>query len=279
MFNERATDRLVGDCRVQQIYHTLDSFYRQTRSSEQKSIHDHMIRAYLPHIFGVRDFEEHKTRILDEYKVEHKDQMYMLALIGHNRGFSTAAAMFCAAVLTAVPDVHIRILTNGGHSGKQLITMIEQQFDLLVANPDHEDPLFNENTQYTKSVRHDGDQSSSVTTSLMRERGVDASLIILEDAQYIASGNHLIPLIGVTHTAIFALINPFRSHLEDDRKWDTLPICKLFTPEYSHRMVFGEYDPTESDEKTTESCLPKWKPRSRKDYTQTTMNNNKDNKK
>ena len=110
-----------GDKRLRHI-RTLLSTFSEIRSEQQKEFHDKFLIACLPHIYG-KDWEAHRIRVLEQFKIK-RIRFEVMAVTPRRFGKSWAVAMFCAALLLAVPSIRICVFSTGKRASGSLMELV-----------------------------------------------------------------------------------------------------------------------------------------------------------
>jgi hypothetical protein len=113
-----------GDYRMRQLRWILNNL-GIVRSADQIVFHEAFIKACLPLIYGVREWETSMVRVLEEYNIK-RIQAEVLIMTPRRWGKTWSIAMYCVAVALACPGIRIAIFSTGGRASNTLqSTMLE----------------------------------------------------------------------------------------------------------------------------------------------------------
>ena len=126
-----AKAELSGDVVLKQMRTLLDTGFGIKRSETQWKVHNAMMQAMLPKIFG-QEFETHSGRILRSLNIKRLRQEVMVVM-ARRQGKSYSVGMGCAALLLLCSDVRLAVFATGKRMAAALLDitkrMIEKAWD------------------------------------------------------------------------------------------------------------------------------------------------------
>lgn len=129
------SEALRGDGVLARLYLALDSCGLE-RTSTQRFFHKTFVLSVLPWIYGKKDFSRFRDRVLLQNGIESSEKYNQFTLISTPRrwGKTTSVAIFCAAMLYAVPDAWISVYSTGRRASKSLSDMVYKFLKRLEEN-------------------------------------------------------------------------------------------------------------------------------------------------
>ena len=136
-------DTVPGDSRLRNMERQLASFEGFKRSTAQEEFHRAMLNACLPHIYGIRDFERYRDRLVEERRVE-SIQQEVLVCCPRRFGKTTSVSMFVACMLAFCEDAWISCFSTGQRASTSLL---EQAWRFLCAIPGGKERIIKKNQE------------------------------------------------------------------------------------------------------------------------------------
>lgn len=119
----------VGSRRFRSVAEALDKM-GLARTPQQKRAHAMFLNACLPWIYGPSVFQSHRGAILEAHP-HASNRPGVLVQCPRRFGKTTAAAMFCAAMLCNLPQVTISVFSTGRRASYALMAAVYRYLETL----------------------------------------------------------------------------------------------------------------------------------------------------
>lgn len=118
---------LEGDKTLKEMRHLLAKGFGIKRSETQWKVHNAMLEAMLPKIFG-QEFETHSGRILSSMGMDKFSQEVMVVM-ARRQGKSYSVGMGCAALLLLCSDVRLAVFATGKRMAAALLDITKKMIE------------------------------------------------------------------------------------------------------------------------------------------------------
>lgn len=210
---------LTGDKVMKTIWEALNGFNWKP-APHQIKFHRSMLMSMVPLIYG-DDWENYAENIRQSLRLEEGEKIKQQVVISTPRryGKTVSVAMFCAALLYALPGHQIACFSPFGRQSDLFTDMVYKFFiqlpngigmvakknnEKLITSPNGREIHPNANTLYSMKGNAEGN------------RGITAQIVILEEAAFIPAGmffDIVMPLMNVKHTAVIGISTPPKTHM------------------------------------------------------------------
>lgn len=198
------------DVVLDRLINCLDEFEGYQRSTTQMQMHDEMIAAILPRIYG-DDLSTNIDRLLQKlHRTEIRQEVLIVAQRRLGKSFGTA--IFATSCLVAIPNIRIAVLGTTRDSARRIIQIVHnlvehhaQARDMMIR------PTSVDKVRLRSSTQGDVRVLESYAGKSRSVRGFDADIIIVDEAAYIEPGlfyEGILPVCAQGKTSLICLSTP-----------------------------------------------------------------------